>query len=205
MWVNKTSLLELTGTDRQEGVVICVGRRLLYVLGGGCYMCWEEVVIWAERGLLYADKPKYRKACAFKNMFYNFFPNLSDWFDLKDTLDWISEKSISLYDKNNWTPELQKENFCPDRRQFRICFFASRCFKILFLAHTIHCTMSQIKGLRWTQKVRQCTNWKENLRICELAKASNRKNWSIQLVRSAGLFKWSVQLVCPAGPSSWSD
>ena len=30
-------------------------------------MCWEEVVIWAERGLLYADKPKYRKACAFKN------------------------------------------------------------------------------------------------------------------------------------------
>ena len=43
MRVNKTSLLELTGTDRQEGVVICVGRRLLY-----------------------ADKPKYRKACAFK-------------------------------------------------------------------------------------------------------------------------------------------
>ena len=38
MRVNKTSLLELTGTDRQEGVVICVGRRLLYVLGGGCYM-----------------------------------------------------------------------------------------------------------------------------------------------------------------------
>ena len=44
MRVNKTSLLELTATDRREGVVICVGRRLLY-----------------------ADKPKYRKACAFKN------------------------------------------------------------------------------------------------------------------------------------------
>ena len=35
------------------------------------------------------------------------------------------------------------------------------------------------------------TNWKVNLRICELAKASNKENWS-------------VQLICPAGPSSWS-
>ena len=47
------------------------------------------------------------------------------------------------------------------------------------------------QGLRRTRKLRQCTNWKENLRICELAKASNKKNWSFQLV-------------CPAGPSSWS-
>ena len=38
MRVNKSSLLELTGTDRQEGVVICVGRRFLYGLKGGCYM-----------------------------------------------------------------------------------------------------------------------------------------------------------------------
>ena len=29
-------------------------------------MCWEEGVIWPGRRLLYADKPKYRKACAFK-------------------------------------------------------------------------------------------------------------------------------------------
>ena len=30
-------------------------------------MCWEEVVIWAGRGLLYADKPTYRKAAPSKN------------------------------------------------------------------------------------------------------------------------------------------
>ena len=43
------------------------------------------------------------------------------------------------------------------------------------------------QGLRRTRKLRQCTNWKENLRICELAKASNKKNWSVQLVHPAGL------------------
>ena len=46
--INKTSLFEPTGT------------------GGGCYMGREEVVIWAERGLLQADKPKYRKAAPSK-------------------------------------------------------------------------------------------------------------------------------------------
>ena len=29
-------------------------------------MCREEVVIWAGRGLLYADKPTYRKAAPSK-------------------------------------------------------------------------------------------------------------------------------------------
>ena len=60
------------------------------------------------------------------------------------------------------------------------------------------------QGLRRTRKLRQCTNWKENLRICELAKASNKKNWSVQLVRPAGSSSWYVQLVRPAGPSSGS-
>ena len=41
-------------------------------------------------------------------------------------------------------------------------------------------------------------------RICKLAKASNMKNWSLQLVRPAGPSSWSIQLVHPAGPSSWS-
>ena len=75
----------------------------------------------------------------------------------------------------------------------------------------------QEQGLRRTRKLRQFTNLKKNLRICKLAKASNKKNWSIQLVCpaglscwfvhlvcSAGLFRWSVQLVCPDGSSSWS-
>ena len=29
-------------------------------------MVWEEVVIWAGRGLLYADKPMYRNAAPSK-------------------------------------------------------------------------------------------------------------------------------------------
>ena len=49
-----------------------------------------------------------------------------------------------------------------------------------------HCTFKK-QGLRRTRKLRQCTNWKANLRICKLAKASNKKNWSVQLVRPAGL------------------
>ena len=59
------------------------------------------------------------------------------------------------------------------------------------------------QGLRRTQKLRQCTNWKENLRVCKLAKASNKKKWSVQLVHLAGLSSWSVQLVLPASSSSW--
>ena len=35
-FVNKTS--HRANWNRQEGVVIWVGRRLLYGLGGGCYM-----------------------------------------------------------------------------------------------------------------------------------------------------------------------
>ena len=60
------------------------------------------------------------------------------------------------------------------------------------------------QGLRRTRKLWQCTNWKVNLRIWKLAKASNRENWSVQLVRPAGSSSWYVQLVRPAGPSSWS-
>ena len=63
-FVNKTSLR--ANWNRQEGVVIWVGRRLLYGLGGGCYMGWEGVVIWAGRGLLYAGKPTCRKAAPSK-------------------------------------------------------------------------------------------------------------------------------------------
>ena len=60
------------------------------------------------------------------------------------------------------------------------------------------------QGLRRTRKLRQCTNWKVNLRICELAKASSKENWSVQLIHPAGPSSWSVQLVRPAGPSSRS-
>ena len=45
-FVNTTSLR--ANWNRQEGVVIWVERRLLYGLGGGCYMVWEEVVIRSE-------------------------------------------------------------------------------------------------------------------------------------------------------------
>ena len=58
------------------------------------------------------------------------------------------------------------------------------------------------QGLCRTRKLRQCTNLKENLRICELAKASNRNNWSVQLVCLAGPFSWPVQQVCPVGLTS---
>ena len=61
MRVNKTSLLELTGTDRQEGVVICVGRRLLYVLGGGCYMRTNLSI-----GRLAPSKRKKKKKSVYK-------------------------------------------------------------------------------------------------------------------------------------------
>ena len=60
------------------------------------------------------------------------------------------------------------------------------------------------QGLRWTRKLQICTNWNINLRICELAKASNKKNWPVQLVYPAGLSSWPVKLANPAGPSSWS-
>ena len=46
-------------------------------------------------------------------------------------------------------------------------------------------------------------SWKVNLWICEMAKASNKENWSVQLVRPACPSSWFVQLVRPAGPSSW--
>ena len=55
------------------------------------------------------------------------------------------------------------------------------------------------QGLCQTQKLRQCTNWKGNFRICELAKASNKNNWSVQLVRPADPSSWSVHLVRSAG------
>ena len=60
------------------------------------------------------------------------------------------------------------------------------------------------QGLRRTRNLRQCTNWKENLRICELAQASNKKNWSVHLVCQDGPSRWSVSLVRLAGPSCWS-
>ena len=42
-------------------------------------------------------------------------------------------------------------------------------------------------GPCWTRKLRQCTNWKVNLWICELTRASNKENWSIQLIRPTSL------------------
>ena len=55
-----------------------------------------------------------------------------------------------------------------------------------------------------TQKLQRCTNWKVNLRICKWAKASNKKNWTVQLVCPPGTSSCSVQLVLPASPSNWS-
>ena len=49
-----------------------------------------------------------------------------------------------------------------------------------------------------------CNNVQTERSIFEYAKASNKENWSVQLVHSAGPFSWSVQLVRPAGLSSWS-
>ena len=48
------------------------------------------------------------------------------------------------------------------------------------------------QGLRRTRKLRQCTNWKVNLQICKLAKASSKENWCVQLVRPADPSSWSV-------------
>ena len=45
------------------------------------------------------------------------------------------------------------------------------------------------------QKLRQCTNWKVNLRIYKLTKASNIENWSVQLICLADPFSWSVWLI----------
>ena len=59
------------------------------------------------------------------------------------------------------------------------------------------------QGLRWTWKLHQCTNWKENLQMKNIGLSS----WSVKLVRPAGPSNWSVQsiqLVCLAGLSSWS-
>ena len=66
-----------------------------------------------------------------------------------------------------------------------------------------HFFSNKKQGLHRTQKLQQCTNRKNNLKICELAKAGS-SSWSIQLVRQAGPSRWSAQLVHPAGPSSWS-
>ena len=43
-------------------------------------------------------------------------------------------------------------------------------------------------GLHWTQKLGQLTNWKVNLWICKLAKASNIESWSVQQFFLAELF-----------------
>ena len=71
--------------------------------------------------------------------------------------------------------------------------------------HRTENTEFRKQGLCRTRKLWQCTNWKVNLKICELAKASNEESWPIQLISPAGgPFSWSFQLVCPADPSSWS-
>ena len=44
------------------------------------------------------------------------------------------------------------------------------------------------QGLRWTRKLQQSTNWKVNLRIYKLAKASKIENWSFKLVCLADPF-----------------
>ena len=45
------------------------------------------------------------------------------------------------------------------------------------------------QGLHRTRKLRQFSNCKVNLRICELAKTSNKENWSIQQVFLADPFR----------------
>ena len=48
------------------------------------------------------------------------------------------------------------------------------------------------QGLRWTWKLRQCTNWKLNLSMCKLEEALKINNWY-------------VQLICLADQSSWHN
>ena len=97
------------------------------------------------------------------------------------------------------------------RSQYHICLYHIHLCQIwettsgfIFLCNQISLIIQDVQkqGLRRTQKLRQSANWKVNLRICELAQASNKENWPVQLVRPASLSSWSVQLVCPAGPSS---
>ena len=57
-------------------------------------MCWEEVVICVGRRLLYADKPKYRKACAFKK-----FHTKQRELDATEDVQNSSNLGISSYDK----------------------------------------------------------------------------------------------------------
>ena len=52
----------------------------------------------------------------------------------------------------------------------------------------VHIVLMKKRGLRQTQKLRQYTDCKDNLWICELDKASNIENWSVQLVCIADLF-----------------
>ena len=82
------------------------------------------------------------------------------------------------------------------------------CWKILFRLWIINTFAGMYfhpkQGLWWAWKLRQCTNWNENLWICELAMASNKKNLSVQLVRLDGPSSWSIQLVWLADPSTWS-
>ena len=59
------------------------------------------------------------------------------------------------------------------------------------------------QGLCRIWKMGQCKNWKANLRIWELAKASNVENWSSQLVCLADPFSLSIFLIHLAELSCW--
>ena len=59
------------------------------------------------------------------------------------------------------------------------------------------------QGLRRTQMLRHCTNWKENLPIYKLANASNKKDWSVQLVQLANQFTHCIFKAVPLPTQRW--
>ena len=77
--------------------------------------------------------------------------------------------------------------------------------KTLCLLHTYMdvCKIILKNGLRWTRKLRQYKNWKVNLQICKMVKASNREKWSVRLVCLADTLSWSILLIHLADFSSW--
>ena len=103
--------------------------------------------------------------------------------------------------------KLMKRTFSRSRPQSSANYPIWNCF---WKSYTFRLTIINTKqGLRWTWKLWQCTNWKVNLRICKLAKASNKENWSVQLIPPAGVSSWSArQTRCTDqldGPAGWTS
>ena len=131
-------------------------------------------------------------------------------FDKEDALLWTTTF--------NWRCPLMEGNLKP--WDFLTAAFSVTVWAVVRCSYTgcdstielLHYDLEWLKngtntqqGLHRTRKLQQCTNLKGNLWICELAKASNKNNWSVQQVCKAGPSSGSVKLVRSAGLFSWSD